>query len=139
MNSERSIKLSSILNNISKIRIRLRDLKGIVESFSIPPDKTSDLLNLDAYLLALEAFPTLTLDTTLLQSIAFVEVMQFKRIKQCNKCEAYFSLLTQDKELAIVDANDSYKIIQLIDRGALKYCDRCHYYCLENLYHNRLL
>ena len=31
------------------------------------------------------------------------------------------SLITQDKELEIVGTEDTYKLIQLIDRGALKW------------------
>ena len=122
LESERRIKLSSILKSFSKKQESdYVNLKGIIESFSIPPEEKSDSLNLDPYLLALESFPTLTLDTTLLQSIAFVGGYAVHTyFKQCYKCEACFSLLTQDKELEIVDTNDTYKLIQLIDRGALK-------------------
>ena len=73
LESERRIKLSSILKSFSKKQESdYVNLIGIIESFSIPPEEKSDSLNLDPYLLELESFPTLTLDTTLLQSIAFV-------------------------------------------------------------------
>ena len=73
LESERRIKLSSILKSFSKKQESdYVNLKGIIEPFSIPPEEKSDSLNLDPYLLALESFPTLTLDTTLLQSVAFV-------------------------------------------------------------------
>ena len=42
-------------------------------------------------------------------------------MKQSNCCGAYSSRLTQDKELEVVDFQDTYKLIQLIDRGSLKW------------------
>ena len=42
-------------------------------------------------------------------------------LQQSVKCDACMSLITQDKELEIVGTEDTYKLIQLIDRGALKW------------------
>ena len=39
-------------------------------------------------------------------------------LTQSVKCDACMSLITQDKELEIVDTEDTYKLNQLIDRGA---------------------
>ena len=63
------------------------------------------------------------LGTSFLQSIAFVGgyvVHSFIRNSSSN-CEACLSMLTQDKELEIVDLEDKNKLIQLIDRGSLKW------------------
>ena len=123
LESERRIKLSSILKSFSKTQESdYVNLKDIIESFSLPPDKPSDSLNLDTYRLAMEYFPTLTLDTSILQSIAFVGGYAVHTyFKQSSKCEDCLSLLTLDKELEIVDIKDTYKFIQLIDRCALKW------------------
>ena len=70
----------------------------------------------------MKSFPTFTLETSLLQAIAFVGGYAVHTyFKQSCKCEACLSLLTQDKELEVVDEKDTYKFIQLIDRGALKW------------------
>ena len=42
-------------------------------------------------------------------------------LQQSVKCDACMSLITQDKELEIVGTEDTYELIQLIDRGALKW------------------
>ena len=63
------------------------------------------------------------MSTSLLQSIAFVggyAVHSFIR-NSSSKCEACLSMLTQDRDLEVVDIENKNKLIQLIDRGALKW------------------
>ena len=61
------------------------------------------------------------LDTSLLQSIAFVGVYAVHSYIINYNCEKCLSMLTQDKELEIVDFEDENKLILLVDRGCLKW------------------
>ena len=61
------------------------------------------------------------MDTSLLQSNAFVGGYATHSYSRNSNCGACLSMLTQDKELVIVDFEDENKLIQLIDRGCLKW------------------
>ena len=122
--SERRIKLSSILKIFSKKEQSDHvSLKDMIDSCSSSSNELSNYaLNLDSYLIALKSFSTITFDSSLLQSVAFVGgYAVHSYLKQSVKCDTCMSLITQDKELEIVDTEDTYKLIQLIDRGALKW------------------
>ena len=122
--SERRIKLSSILKIFSKKeQSDYVSLKDMIDSCSSSSNEPSNYaLNLDSYLIALKSFSTITFDSSLLQSVAFVGgYAVHSYLKQSVKCDTCMSLITQDKELEIVDTEDTYKLIQLIDRGALKW------------------
>ena len=97
-------------------------LKELFQSFSKPPDEQLDSsLNIDLFLSVLKIIPTMPLDTSLLQSIAFVGGYTVHSYIRNYNCEVCLSMLTQDKELEIVDFEDENKLIQLVDRGCLKW------------------
>ena len=97
-------------------------LKELFQSFSIPPDEQLDSsLNIDIFLSVLKIIPNLPLDTSLLRSISFVGGYAVHSYIRNSDCEACLSMLIQDKELEIVDLEDKNKLIQLIDRGCLKW------------------
>ena len=99
------------------------NVKDLIQSFCPQHDEPSDsCLNLEVFLSVLGKIPTFALDTSLLQSIAFVGgYAVHSYMKQSNCCGACLSRLTQDKELEVVDFQDTYKLIQLTDRGSLKW------------------
>ena len=70
----------------------------------------------------MQSFSTITFHSSLLQSVAFVGgYAVHSYLQQSVKCDACMSLITQGKELEIVGTEDTYKLIQLIDRGDLKW------------------
>ena len=123
LESERRIKLSSMLMLFSKQQdTKYVSLKELFQSFSIPPDEQLDSsLNIDIFLSVLKIIPNMPLDTSLLQSISFVGGYAVHSYIRNSNCEACLSMLTRDKELEIVDLEDKNKLIQLIDRGCLKW------------------
>ena len=123
LESERRIKLSSMLKLFSKQQdTEYVNLRELFQSFSQQPDEQLDSsLNIELFLLVLKIIPNMPLDTSLSQSIAFVGGYALHSNIIFYKCEACLSMLTQDKELEIVDFEDENKLIQLIDRGCLKW------------------
>ena len=104
--SERRIKLSSMLRIFShQQESDYVNVKDLIQSFSPPPDEPLDSsLNLDLFLTVIRNIPTLALDTSILQSIAFVGgYAVHSYMKQSKSCEACFSMLTQDKELDLLN------------------------------------
>ena len=123
LESERRIKLSSMLKLFSKQQdTQYVSLKELFQSFSkLPDEQLESSLNIDLFLSVLKIIPNMPMDTSLLQSIAFVGGYAVHSYIRSSNCEACLSMLTQDKEMEIVDSEDQNKLIQLIDRGCLKW------------------
>ena len=97
-------------------------LKELFQSFSKPPDEQlNSSLSIYLFLSVLNIIPHMPMDTSLLQSIAFVGGCATHSYSRNSNCGACLSMLTQDEELEIVDFEDENKLIQLIDRGRLKW------------------
>ena len=125
LDSERRIKLSNILKLFSRESSeRQTSLKSFLDSYTpacnLDPNPS---LNLDLYLSTTEVNFQLELNTPLLQSFSFIAGyavhVYYKHSSRLNTC---LSLLTEDKEMEIEIPPDSkYKLIQIIDRGSLKW------------------
>ena len=82
LESERRIKLSSMLKIFSQQQENdYVNVKDLIQSFCPQHDEPSDsCLNLEVFISVLGKIPTFALDTSLLQSIALLEAMQYIHI-----------------------------------------------------------
>ena len=119
--SERRLKISSILRLFSKQSSNI-SLKGFIDTFSTTFKEDACNVHLDLFIHILDE-QTPEPPLSIIQSLAFIGGYAihslFKRLK--NKCSECLLFLTEDKVDDFVDYQGKYTLIEIIDRGSLKW------------------
>ena len=126
LESERRLKVSTILNLFSNLHSNELTLANFISSFSATTDDTQPDTNtpydINIYSSVILKLSDISLDTETLQSLAFIggyTVHQLWKHLTCTNCMMY---LREDKHLHFDEPLDSkYKILDFIDRGNLKW------------------
>ena len=121
--TERRLKLSSILNIFTEQDTSFQSSQSFVKSFSSPYSTTGGEFNLEPFLDEINNLSTIDCGSQLLQSLAFIAGYSVhKYLKQTKPCHVCLHMLTIDKEFLLdLDLDSQYKLLQLTDRGGLKY------------------
>ena len=124
LESERRLKVSTILNVFSNRHSNDLTLSDFISSFSTTPDVTASdtSIDIDIYSTVLFSLSDISLDTATLQYLAFIGSYSVHQLwkhtpisSECIMC------LTEDKYLHLDEPPDSkYKILEFTDRGNLK-------------------
>ena len=129
LESERRIKLSSILKLFSsQASTEELSIKEFIGSFSTPSEhQYFPTFDLEHFISSLHNYSIIIVTTQTLQAIAYIAgYTVHSYFKKSNHCQACLSFLTEDKEMEIVGSLDSaYTLLQLIDRGSLKWPSYC--------------
>ena len=127
LESERRLKVSTILNLFSNLHSNELTLANFISSFSATTDDTQPDINTpydtNIYSSVILKLSDISLDTYSLQSLAFIgeyTVQQlWKHLTPCTNCMMF---LTEDKYFHFDEPLDSkYKLLDFIDRGNLKW------------------
>ena len=134
LETERRIKLSGILKLFSRLTNRPDSLREFFESFSNTSyEDDSSVIDLTSYSHLLEIDFSTAPDLSLLQALAFIagytvhsiyKNKVFRKLRPSNNksmCSNCLALLTEDKILEFEESNSVYALIQLQDRGGLKW------------------
>ena len=129
LETERRLKLSRILELFSEKPAEDNiSLKNFLESCSSTCDQDSPVsFSFETYHSAIQDYSGIELSTQLLQSLCFIAGYSvYVYYKHSDKCQSCLSFLTEDKEMEIEEPSDSkYRLIQIIDRGSLKWPSSC--------------
>lgn len=124
LESERRLKLSNILKMFSNQQDSSQSIHTFVKSFTSPSITSSDdQILLEPFLDGIGDILSIEYTQQILQSLAFIggySVYKFlKGFKECRLCT---DTLTYDKEfIPDSDSISQFKLLQLADRGGLKY------------------
>ena len=124
--SERRLKISSILKHFSKqSSFNSMSLKGFIDTFSSTFKEDELNINLDTFLPILEQH-TEEPPLSIIQSLAFIGGYAvhslFKKSKK--KFPDCLVFLTEDKVIKFADYESAYTLIEIINRGSLKWPSR---------------
>ena len=123
LESERRLKVSSILNLFSKQTVSSTScLQKFIQSFSsIESTDCSIEVDLDPFMNAVSDLSTIECNIQVLQSLAFIAGYSIHRYFKCSQpCLICRDILTLEKDL-IIDDISQFKLLDLSDRGSLKY------------------
>ena len=79
--------------------------------------------SLETYLSTIQGYSEIELNKQILQSLSFIAGYSVHvYCKHSNKCQSCLSFLTENKKMEIEEPSESkYRLIQIIDRGSLKW------------------
>ena len=125
LESERRLKVSNILSLFSNQTVSSTSLQEFIQSFSsLDSLDSSSEVDLDPFLSAISDLSAIECSFQVLQSLAFIagySVHQYmKRSQPCRICR---DVLTIERDLLVdePDATSQFKLLELSDRGGLKY------------------
>ncbi|KAI6658151.1 Transposable element P transposase [Oopsacas minuta] len=124
LESERRLKLSNILKMFSDQQDSCQSIYTFVKSFTSPFSTFSDdQLDLEPYLGVIDDVLSIEYTQQILQLLAFIGGYSFyKFLKGFQECRLCTDTLTYDKEFKPdSDSISQFKLLQLTDRGGLKY------------------
>ena len=125
LESERRLKVSTILNVFSNRHSNDLTLSDFISSFSTTTDDTASdtSIDIDIYSTVLFSLSDISLDTATLQSLAFIGSYSVHQLwKHTPICSMCMMCLTGDKYLHLDEPPDSKdKILEFTDRGNLKW------------------
>ena len=120
--TERRLKLSNILNMFAHQQDSFQSIQTFVMSFASPSTANDNRIDLEPFLDAIGEIFSIEYSQQILQSLAFIagySVHKFLRIHSCKMCT---DGLTFDKEYPVeFDSDSQFKLLELTDRGELKY------------------
>ena len=125
LETERRLKVSSILKLFSQQPCKQSSLKSFFKSFSSDETANDSHTDLNPFLSKLQDIFTAILDNETIQSLAFIAgycVHQFFKSQKIQDCRLCLDFLTADRNL-LFDPEESikYKLIEILDRGSLKW------------------
>ncbi|KAI6661466.1 hypothetical protein LOD99_13339 [Oopsacas minuta] len=124
LESERRLKLSNILKMFSDQQDSCQSIHTFVKSFTSPFSTSSDdQIDLEPYLDGICDVLSIEYTQQILQSLAFIGGYSvYKFLKGLQECRLCTDTLTYDKEfIPDSDSISQFKLLQLTDRGELKY------------------
>ena len=125
LESERRLKLSNILKLFSNQPDSANySLQEFIQSFSSKEAAFSEsCINLEPFFDEISDLSIIDCDTPTLQSLAFIAgYSTHQYLKRNQSCRLCLDVLTIDKDLVVDESLDSqYKLLELSDRGSLKY------------------
>ena len=121
LESERRLKVSDILNLFSQQpTFKQTALQNFIQSFSPEDEYHWDNIDLTPFLSELLDLSTIFLDTTTLQSLAYIAGYSVhQNLKLNHNCELCRDLLTISQDIILEPSK--YKLIEFMDRGGLKW------------------
>ena len=123
LETERRIKLSSILNMFTDQQNSFQSIQTFVKSFSSPSVTSSDdEIVVAPFLDEIGDLSSIECSQQILQSLAFIAgYTVHKFLKRSQECHVCTDTLTFDKEFVFdVESHSEFKLLQLTDRGGLK-------------------
>ena len=134
--TERRLKLSSILNMFAHQQDSFQSIQTFVKSFASPStDSNDNRIDLEPFLDGIGEIFSIEYSQQILQSLAFIagySVHKFLRIHSCQMCT---DVLTFDKEYPLeFDSDSQFKLLELTDRGKLKYPSESVLSCVITLW-----
>ena len=126
LETERRLKLSSVLN-IFPQQSHSSSIQTFIKSFTSPDnintDDDDDFIILDPFLEDIGDLSSIECSTQVLQSLAFIEgYAVHKYLKHYQPCHVCLDALTFEKEFLFdPDFPSEFKLLQLTERGRLKY------------------
>ena len=122
--SERRIKIYSILKLFSnQSSYNNMSLKAFIDTFSSSFKEDELNINLDMFIPILEVQETVEPPLSIIQSMAFIGGYAIHSLlkKSKERCPDCLIFLTEDKVIEFVDYESAYKLIEILDRGSLKW------------------
>ena len=125
LETERRLKLSSVLKMFSQQSNSSQSIQTFVKSFSsyaINSDEDDDMI-LDPFLESIMDLSSIECTTQVIQSLAFIAgYTVHKYLKHHQPCHVCLDALTFEKEFIFdLDFSSEFKLLELTDRGGLKY------------------
>ena len=124
LESERRLKLSNILKIFSSGGWEQDcSIKEFINSFTaLTESKAASHFQIEHFLPAVQNLSLVNVPTQTLQALAFIAgYTVYSYFKNSNRCQSCLSFLTEDKEMEIETSESIYKLLQIMDRGALKW------------------
>ena len=98
-------------------------IKEFINSFTaLTESQPASHFQFEHFLPAVQNLSLVNVPTQTFQTLAFIAgYTVYSYFKNSNRCQSCLSFLTEDKEMEIETSESIYKLLQIMDRGALKW------------------